>query len=30
LVDAVTVEAGGHSLDELPDAGEASQTRPRS
>jgi len=24
------VEAGGHSLDELPDAGEASQTRPRS
>jgi EmrB/QacA subfamily drug resistance transporter len=30
LVDAVTAEAGGHSLDELPDAGEASQTRPRS
>jgi EmrB/QacA subfamily drug resistance transporter len=30
LVDAVTVEAGGHSLDELPDAGEAYQTRPRS
>ncbi|MBK7274173.1 MAG: MFS transporter [Actinomycetales bacterium] len=30
LVDAVTAEAGGHSLDELPDAGEAYQTRPRS
>ena len=27
LVDAVTVEAGGHSLDELPDAGEAYEGR---
>ena len=29
LVDAVTAEAGGHSLDELPDAGDAYQARHR-